>query len=184
MAILLAPAIRERLASEVERLRPVARDVAWTARDNVHLTLKFLGEVDHARLPALGEALGHGVAACPAFSLVVDGLGAFPSRSRPRVLWAGVGPGAGEATVLAERVDAALAPLGFPPERRPFSAHVTLGRVRTPRADPRLAEALDHGSVFGRQLVDRVALMRSELSPRGARYTELAAFPLGPEATP
>jgi 2'-5' RNA ligase len=184
VAILLAEAIRARLASEVERLRPLARDVAWIARDNVHLTLKFLGEVDAARLETLGDALARAVAPCPAFPLVVDGLGAFPSRSRPRVLWAGVGEGAGEATALAGRVDAALAPLGFPRETRPFSAHVTLGRVRTPRADRGLAEALDRGSVFGRQPVERVSLMRSELSPRGARYTELAGCPLGRPVTP
>jgi 2'-5' RNA ligase len=183
VAILLAEAIRERLASEVERLRPLARDVAWTARDNVHLTLKFLGEVEGGRLEALGEALAPAAASCPSFSLAIERLGAFPSLSRPRVLWAGVGEGAGAAGALAGLVDAALAPLGFPPETRPFSAHVTLGRVRTPRADRPLAEALDRGGAFGRQPVNRVSLMRSELSPRGARYTELAGFPLGPEAT-
>jgi 2'-5' RNA ligase len=183
VAILLTEAIRERLATEVERLRPLARDVAWTARDNVHLTLKFLGEVDHARLGTLGEALARATASCSSFSLVIERLGAFPSLSRPRVLWAGVGEGAGAAGALAGLVEAALAPLGFPGQTRAFSAHVTLGRVRTPRADRSLAEALDRGGVFGRQPVDRVSLMRSELSPRGARYTELAAFPLGPEGT-
>jgi 2'-5' RNA ligase len=76
-------------------------------------------------------------------------------------------------------VDGALASLGFPPETRVFSAHVTLGRVRAPRANPRLAEALASGEVFGRQRVDRLVLMRSDLSPRGARYTELDGAPLG-----
>jgi RNA 2',3'-cyclic 3'-phosphodiesterase len=110
----------------------------------------------------------------------VSGLGAFPSPARPRVLWAGVAEGAEAAGVLAGRIDAALTPLGFDRERRPFSAHVTLGRVRTPRAQPRLAGALAVGGPAGRQRVTHVSLMRSDLSPRGARYTELAALPLAP----
>jgi RNA 2',3'-cyclic 3'-phosphodiesterase len=111
------------------------------------------------------------------FDLRVRDLGAFPSRTRPRVLWAGIDEGADAVAALAADVDAALARLGFEPETRAFSAHVTLGRVRSPRADPRLAEAL-RGDVYGRQRVDHLSLVRSELSPRGARYTELAALPL------
>jgi 2'-5' RNA ligase len=96
------------------------------------------------------------------------------------VLWAGVAAGGAEAATLAARVDDALAALGFPREARPFAAHVTLGRVRAPRANPRLATALDAPEPFGRQRVARVCLMRSELSSRGARYTELAGLPLAP----
>lgn len=113
-----------------------------------------------------------------AFDLEVHGLGAFPSPTRARVLWAGVSAGADETAGVAARVEEALAPLGIPPETRPFAAHVTLGRVREPRAQPRLAAALDAAEPFGRQRVTRVSLMRSELSPRGARYTELAPLPL------
>jgi 2'-5' RNA ligase len=170
--------IRERLAAEVERLRPVAGDVAWVARDNVHLTLKFLGGVEATRLDAVAGALTDAAAGCRAFDLTVRGLGAFPSPTRPRVLWAGVDEGAVQAATAARRVDEALAPLDFAPEARAFTAHVTLGRLRVPRASPRLAEALPAGGTFGRQRVDRLALMRSQLSPRGARYTELLAAPL------
>jgi 2'-5' RNA ligase len=134
------------------------------------------------RLEAVAAALAGAVADFPAFHLALRGLGAFPSSTRPRVLWAGVGEGAGAAADLAGRIDAALLPLGFPREMRPFSAHVTLGRVRTPRADGRLGEALARGAPAGRQPVGHVWLMRSELSPRGARYTELAALALAPGA--
>jgi 2'-5' RNA ligase len=98
------------------------------------------------------------------------------------VLWAGIGEGAAAAADLAGRIDTALEPLGWAPQTRPFSAHVTLGRVRAPRAARRLAAALAAGTPAGRQPVTHVALMRSVLSPRGARYTELAALPLA--ATP
>jgi 2'-5' RNA ligase len=91
-----------------------------------------------------------------------------------------VGPGAAGLAELAARVDAALARLGFPREPRPFSPHVTLGRVRVPRRDQALAAALGAaaGRDFGAWRIDRVSLMRSDLSPRGARYTELAGVAL------
>jgi RNA 2',3'-cyclic 3'-phosphodiesterase len=169
--------VRERLAAEVERLRAHARDVAWIARDNLHLTLKFLGGVEAERLERIGIALAAAAAVSQPFDLEVRELAAFPTPARARVLWAGVGAGGEAAAALVARIDAALAPLGFPPEARAFAAHVTLGRVRTPHASPALAGVL-HAGVLGRQRVTAASLMRSDLSPRGARYTELAHLPL------
>jgi 2'-5' RNA ligase len=131
--------------------------------------------VQRASLDAVSAALAAAASGADPFDVAVSGLGAFPSAGRARVLWAGVVEGAAPAAELARRVDAALGPLGFPPEPRPFSAHVTVGRVRTPRPNRLLAAALAGGGLFGRQRVDRLALMRSEMSARGARYTELAA---------
>ena len=153
--------------------------MAWVPPDNVHLTLKFLGGVETARLGDVEGALGAAAAGHRAFDLEVHGLGAFPTRTRPRVLWAGVSAGGAEAGALAASVDGALAALGFARDGRAFAAHVTLGRVREPRANLRLGAALDTAEAFGRQRVARVSLMRSELSPKGARYTELASVPLG-----
>jgi 2'-5' RNA ligase len=170
--------VRARLAAEGERLRPLAPDVAWVTRDNLHLTLKFLGGVEPARLETLAGALAASLAGRPAFAMTIRGLGAFPSRTQPRVLWAGVDDGAATLAALATSVDDALESLDFPRESRRFSAHVTLGRVRQPRPNPRLARALAVESAFGGQLVARVSLMRSELSPRGPRYTELTGVPL------
>ena len=134
VAIRLDEAVRAALGAAIEGLRRVARDVAWVVPDNLHLTLKFLGQVRAARTPELVAAL----------TRAASGLAAF------------------------ER------------EPRPFSPHVTLGRVRTPRRDLALAEALRAGDAqkFGRLVVERVALMRSDLAPRGARYTEVAAAKL------
>jgi RNA 2',3'-cyclic 3'-phosphodiesterase len=115
------------------------------------------------------------------FEARIRGLGAFPSAGRPRVVWAGVTEGASEMTALARRVDAALAALGFPRDERPFSPHVTLGRVRRPGSNPALTDALAGAAAreFGQIQVPTASLMRSELGPRGARYTELAAVRLG-----
>jgi 2'-5' RNA ligase len=97
------------------------------------------------------------------------------------VIWAGVGAGADAASGLATRVDEALAGLGFPHETRPFAPHVTLGRVREARGNAALAAALASGATreFGRVEVQRLCLMRSELSPQGARHSELRALALG-----
>jgi len=148
---------------------------------NLHLTVKFLGAVAEDRIEAIAGALTGAVVGAAAFEAQIEGLGAFPSAARPRVVWAGVTAGAGAMGDLAGRVDEALAALGFAREARPFSPHVTLGRVRQPGRAPALTEALRGavGRPFGRLRVARACLMRSELSPRGARYTELAGARLG-----
>ena len=95
---------------------------------------------------------------------------------RPRVVWAGIGAAATSLAALAGRVDAALEPVGFAREDRAYSGHVTLGRVREPRRDEALAGALERGAGvdLGGVHVDRIALVQSQLSPRGARYTPVA----------
>lgn len=126
------------------------------------------------------DALHTVVARHATFAIEVGGLGAFPTATRPRVLWAGVLAGDGALAALASTVDAALAALGFPSEARPFSAHITVARVREPRRAPALAEALGATAAkrFGRLAVHEVVVMRSDHSPRGARYTPLASLPL------
>ncbi len=158
----------------------MARHVAWVAPDNLHLTLKFLGNVAETRLDAIVASLRGAVGEAATFDATVSGLGAFPTPTRARVVWAGVSAGAEPMVELAGRVDAALAALGVPPEARPFSPHVTLGRARVPRRAPALAEALagGQGREFGTVRVARLVLMQSHLSPTGSRYAELAEIPL------
>jgi len=173
--------LRNRLALEIDALRRHAPGVSWVAAANLHITLKFLGGVDESRLAEIGDALRRAASVC-AFDVAVQGLGAFPTLARPRVVWAGTA--AAPAFVrLAEDTDRALVALGFPAEVRGFTSHVTLGRVREPRRDAPLAAALAAAAArpFGTLRVGRVSLMRSDLSPRGARYTELAGFALPPE---
>ena len=186
MAVLLDEEVRGRLAVEGDRLRGTERasgtlpEVVWVAPENFHLTVKFLGAVDIDRLADIDRALHEAVTGLAAFDVLLRGLGAFPSAARPRIIWAGVADGAAALAAVAAQVERSLSPLGFPPEDRAFSAHVTLGRVRTPRRNPRLAAALASASnvELGRVAVTRISLMRSDLSPRGARYSELAGHAL------
>ncbi len=154
--------------------------MSWIAAENLHLTLKFLGHVAMTQVDAISSALAAVAAEADAFDVTVHGLGAFPSPTRPRVVWAGARSGAIAVAGLAGRVDDVLAPLGFAREDRPLTAHITLGRVREPHRDATLADALAAGAgrPFGVVRAARVSLMRSDLSPRGAHYTELAAWPL------
>jgi 2'-5' RNA ligase len=179
--VLLPDDVRARLEAETARLRPLAREVAWVAPANLHVTLKFLGQVDEGRVGALVEALGRAAAESAPFALALAGLGAFPSVTRPRVLWAGATDGAPALASLAARVDGALADLGVERETRAFTAHVTLGRVRAPGRNPALAAALAAAAAtpFGRVAVERIALMRSDLGPKGARHTPLGSLVLG-----
>jgi 2'-5' RNA ligase len=168
-------------------MRRVAGGVGWVATDNLHVTVKFLGQVPLSRLGEIADAVARAVSGAQGFDLAIQGLGAFPTASRPRVVWAGLGDGAEPLRALAARVEDALAALGFEREARAFSPHVTLGRVREPRRDPRLEAAILAGAAepFGTVRVERVCVMRSELSPRGARYSELSAATMsGPARFP
>jgi len=177
--------VRRRLAAlqaEVKRAAGrSAADVKWVPAENVHLTLQFLGAVPEERLEAVKQAVAGAASAAPAADLEVRGVGGFPSARRPRVVWAGL---AGQVAALAQLVrdlGARLAPLGFPPEDRPFSPHLTLGRARDPRGAQGLASALAQaGELPGASWhAAEVTLFQSHLSPSGPRYEVLLRAPLG-----
>lgn len=177
VAILLDEAVRAAVAAQVEQLRPLAHAVAWVPPQNLHLTLKFLGEIDAAPIEAMNEALAEAASKATPFTLAFHGLGAFPGLAHPRVLWVGVSQGALECQALQADVDAALARRGFPKETRPYTPHLTIGRVRAPRGLAALQQAIrqDATKAFGSQHVSAISLMRSDLHPSGARYTELSS---------
>jgi 2'-5' RNA ligase len=173
-------AVRRRLTAIQRELRAAAGrsadEVRWSRVEDVHLTLHFLGAVPEERLPAITAAVTAVASASPRLHLEVGGAGAFPSPRRARVLWAGV---TGELLPLSAAVvelGRQLAPLGFPPEERAFTPHLTLGRARDARGLPGLAAALAHCSegAGARWNVEELVLFRSHLSPQGARYEALS----------
>ena len=106
--------------------------VSWTKIENLHLTLQFLGYVEEPAIDKIRAALESVATQCGTFDLPVRGAGGFPDERRPHVLWVGCDDGGGKLRALAQAVQAAMQPLGFEPERRDFSAHLTLGRVKFP----------------------------------------------------
>jgi len=179
VAVNLPPEVRERLAAAQDRLRHAQADVSWVRAENIHVTLKFLGETEK-RLERIRPALAEVGRAGAPFSMEVSGVGSFGGRV-PRVVWVGVGDGAEPLIQLAGRIEAALARVGFAKERRGFTAHLTLGRVRSPRNAEALLAALQElrAEKFGTLTATQFDLMQSELRPSGSVYTPLEKFPLG-----
>ncbi len=185
IAVELPPDIREALAGAQASLKRdlTMRSLRWVNPDSIHITLKFLGDVLPSQMPAITEALAAVVPQHAAFSVAVAGVGAFPNLSRPNVLWIGLEGQLVPLQRLRDDVEAVIAPLGFPTERRPFQPHLTLARIKdAPSADLRMiGDTVRRAEVrrLGQIDVHEVALMRSDLRREGALYTQLAAFPLG-----
>ena len=178
VAVLLPEQVRASLSAVCAELRGRTRGLSWVKADNLHLTLRFLGEVELAMLGYVRDAVTEAADAVSPFTLRLDGLGGFPPGRTPRVLWAGVSTGSDEMRALHGALETALAARGIPRESRPFHPHITLARARDPRGAGGLAGALGAGPPFGEIRVAALHLMRSELDPRGARHTVLVDAPL------
>ena len=157
--------------------------VKWVQPEGIHLTLKFLGNIAVSLVPSIGDAITQAAKSVTAFNLEIARLGAFPNLSAPRVAWVGLGGNVGCLLQLQKAIDQELVPLGFDPEARAFSPHLTLGRVRdkaAPQERRKLGQRLESLQVQGGQpfSVDEVSLMRSELTPRGAIYSRLSSVKL------
>jgi 2'-5' RNA ligase len=183
IAIELEPEILQRMGALQARLREEVPEglVRWVKPEGIHLTLQFLGDVSAARVEAIAEAMRQTCAAYAPFRFTVGGMGCFPDARRPRVVWVGVDEPGGVLAGLQRSIVQALKPLGFAPEKRPFSAHLTLGRVKEGR--PAALQALgarvaQGGPEIGQQTAAEVHLIRSDLRPSGAVYTTLAVAPL------
>ncbi len=170
-------AIKDATAALIERIRPWASDAKWVPRDNLHVTLSFLGEVKEERLPELESALTKAAASVPGpIPTAPQGSGAFPSARRARVLWVGLEDEGGKLAGLAAAVTAALEPLGFLPEKRAWAAHLTLARFRVPGDARALLEEPVPGDAFE---VAETTLFRSKLARPAPAYEPLRRFPLG-----
>ena len=173
LAVFPPPAAQEAAAAVIDRLRRPGDGVSWVQRDNLHFTLRFIGEVGADGARRVGEAARAAAARCAPFEATLGPPGAFPNPHRARVLWLGLSAGGDRLVSLARALEEALEPRGFEREGKAFSSHLTIGRVRDPRADwtAPLAEAptLDPGGARFR--VERLCVVESRLDPKGSIYT-------------
>lgn len=188
LALELPDPVRAALAREIARLtRGLGQSlppVRWVDPAGMHLTLAFLGELDDARLAVATDAAREAARDFAAFSLQLAGLGSFGPPRSPRVIWVGVGGQTVRLLALQSRLADALEARGFPREERPFSAHLTLARIKAPLPPAELArlpQLLAASAEPVRWTADAIAVMKSELLRPAARYTALTRVPLGSE---
>jgi len=191
VAVELPEEIRDVLETQQNTLRSAmgraAGAVRWTRPESVHLTLQFLGDIPTGHVASISEVIADACAGAKPLGLTLDGIGAFPNLSRPRIVWVGMQGDIEPLRKIASRIAELLKPLGYKPDK-PFSPHITLGRIRdTARTDELRAISDALTSQASRRAsnaaitVNSISLMESHLQSGGSVYTQLANLPFEPE---
>jgi 2'-5' RNA ligase len=181
----IAIELPDKIQSDIRQLKhsltPYRFDIRWVKPLDMHLTIKFLGDVDPVDLDAIGRVLSDKAGHFPIFDLIPRGLGVFPSLKRPRIIWIGI---AGQTDVLGsiqKSVSSGLNDIGFAAEKRLLRGHLTFGRIKSRIDQDRLLEAFHAQQKFVSKsfTVENLVMFRSELTPGGPIYTKLYEMPLG-----
>jgi 2'-5' RNA ligase len=185
IAIDLSPTLRERISNEISRLTRLlgSEDVRWVKASNIHLTLKFLGETQENMVDRIKDKLEIIASQFPSFEFQIGEFGCFPNLRKPRVIWIGVQEQRGVLKKMYQAIETDLETLGFKKEGRPFSAHLTLGRLRKNITSSNLrglSERLEGVQIenLATEMVQEICLIRSILHPSGAEYTHLGVYRL------
>ena len=176
---------RKALEDIQKELKQCGAGVRWVKPGSIHLTLKFLGNIQAAQVEDIALAVAQEVRDQPPITLGAAGLGAFPSRRKPRVIWIGMDGEVQRLTRIQAWVENALEPLGFVREKRPFQPHLTIGRVKDRRKLQALIDAMAELKIpeFDSFDVTEIILYKSDLRPTGAIYTKLHRIPLAASAS-
>jgi len=181
LAFELPPEIKEQVRQVSENLKRSKMDVRWVKPDNIHLTIVFLGDIREGDISAIAREVEQVCCGFHPFDLHLKGLGLFPDRRRPRVLWAGYDGDIERMASLRDVLHERLIPFEIRPEKRQFKPHLTLGRFRNPgKGNVNLDEILNlHDSLSSPSFqVSELVLFKSELRPQGPEYTRLESWPL------
>jgi 2'-5' RNA ligase len=177
VAIELPHDVRARLAKHIDNLRSSMPEVrtSWSREDNLHLTLKFLGDIPVTNVERLSAAASIAASTVEPFEIVVEGCGAFPPRGQPRVLWIGIDDTSGKLALLHRALEDECSKAGFPREERAFHPHLTIARIRKPH-DSRHLAAVHNEMGFEPEVVraSELSVIRSELRSEGSRHTVIA----------
>lgn len=185
-AIELPPNIRQAVASHVALLRQRLPNVSasWARAENIHLTLKFLGDIPVTRVDKLSQAVSDATSSIDPFTLAVKGCGSFPPRGQPRVLWIGIENSTSGLHRLYQNLEARCVDAGFAREERPFHPHLTVARLRQPQGARQMAELHKQVGFHGIDFqVKEMSVIRSELRSEGSRYTTISTHALGTQAS-
>ena len=163
-----------------EGIKSYGFKVRWVRPENIHLTLKFLGNINEADTEKIGRAIFDAVKEYPPISLAAKGIGVFPEVKRPRVIWVGITGQVEPLIGMQKTLDDKLEAIGFPKENRPFKGHLTLARVKGKIDSKRLSEAMKEFQEFEAEpfTADQIILFKSELKPTGSVYTKLLSASL------
>jgi len=181
LAIELPEAILKRIGEVQQDLKSARADVRWVSPRNIHLTLKFFGNIEESQIDAITQAIEEPVRVTPSISITVKGIGAFPSLKNPRVIWIGLPDEKKVLVSIQRRLEGELQKIGFQPEDRPYHPHLTLGRMRSNRGKDELLKEMEkyREEEFGSFHAERVVLFKSDLRPEGAVYTRLREVKFG-----
>jgi 2'-5' RNA ligase len=177
VCIEIPQSVKERIDELQNDLRKTGAGVSWPRPSNIHLTLKFLGDVPASRIDRVSKAVERAASEVTQFEIEVAGTGCFPSARNPRVLWVGFTNIPNKLSDLYSSIESQLEIEGFPREKRKFSPHLTIGRVRTPGTGASVAgQLIARGFKPERFLATEVIVMRSDLKPTGSIYTPQATI--------
>ncbi len=179
IAVRISDDQRDRVAEVLDRLSSHDVRVKWVDPKNMHITLKFLGDMAEENLPAIFDAIEDALQESRRFEMKLAGLGQFPPRKPPRVIWAGIESGYDSLKDIAAKIEKAVEPFGFEPEKRKFSAHVTIGRVKNNKNIRLVTDDLEKIRFDSPgAAVSEVVFFKSDLTPTGPIYTPLRRFEL------
>jgi RNA 2',3'-cyclic 3'-phosphodiesterase len=184
IAIELPSNLRRALTDHIDLVRAAVPEAkaSWACEENLHLTMKFLGDTEPARVEGISQAIQRSANAVRPFAMNIEGGGAFPPSGQPRVLWIGVEDPSGQLASLHRRLEDECEKVGFAREQRPFRPHLTIARIRNPKGARHLFQVHKEMSFDGETFaVSHLALIRSEFRSEGSRHTVVARYQFSQE---
>ncbi len=172
IAVELPEEVKSKINKVIETLKPISSGVKWVEEKNLHITMKFLGEIKESEVERLIAIVEDNVKETSFFNAKYEGMGTFPTSTSPRVVWVGTRAGGEELKGIADSFESSLSKAGFRSEEREFTPHITIGRVKERKNMPELVKAIEKlkNEKFGEVIVDQISIMKSTLTPKGPIY--------------